>query len=434
MIIPSIDLIKGKLVQLKQGKEKVIELANPREFAQKYSLYTKIQLIDLDAAFGEGDNFELVKEICKFAECRVGGGIRTIQKAKELIDAGASKLIIGTKANKEFLIELMREIGKEKIIVALDAKQGNISIQGWRVQNGKTVLELAEELKDYCSEFLYTCIEKEGMMSGIDIDTVFKLKNMTKNKISFAGGISNYEEINQLNTLGVDAIVGMAIYTGKIDPIYSFICSLDFEKMNGLIPTIIKDEQGSILILAYSSKDSLKKAIETRQGWYFSRERNKLWMKGETSGNTQELIDVKIDCDKDALLFIVKQKGNACHTNEYSCFGEEKKFNLQSLYEKIQERIKKPSPSSYTSKLVKNPNFLRRKIVEEAAEVITENTQNKQRLTEEIADLMYNILVYMAANKISIEDIDAENLKRDKETLINASNLNTEAKEEKWNQ
>jgi len=185
---------------------------------------------------------------------------------------------------------------------------------------------------------------------------------------------------------------------------------VDFDKL-GLIPTIIKDKKGNILTLAYSNKESLTKTLETRQGWYFSRSRNKLWLKGETSGNYQEVLDIKTDCDKDALLFTVKQKGNACHLDRYSCFNEKKKFDLEALYEKIKEKIKDEDNNSYTKKLVSDPELLKRKLIEEAAEVIT--AKDKGNLIGECSDLIYFLLVIMAKNNVTIEDIEKENLRRD---------------------
>jgi phosphoribosyl-AMP cyclohydrolase / phosphoribosyl-ATP pyrophosphohydrolase len=422
MIVPSIDLIKGKLVQLKQGKEKVIELNNPIKYAKKYSKMFQIQIIDLDAALESGNNMELIKKICKIAKCRVGGGIRTIEKAKEIINYGAEKIIIGTKANKEFLSELIKIIGKEKIIVALDSKNGKVAINGWRETIDLNIIDTAIDLENYCSEFLYTCIDKEGLMNGIDLETINKLKLITKNKITLAGGISTIQEIKELDKLNIDCIVGMAIYTGKLNPQETFIELLDFKKMNGLIPTIIKDKKGNILTLAYSTNESLKKAIETGEGWYYSRSKNKLWKKGETSGNTQELIEIKTDCDKDSLIFIVKQKGDACHLNQYSCFGEIKKFDLEELYEVICNRIKSNDEKSYTKKLISNLNELKRKIIEEAGEVIT--ADSRENLIWECSDLLYFLFVIMAKEKITIKDIEKENERRNKETLLNNLELN----------
>lgn len=188
--------------------------------------------------------------------------------------------------------------------------------------------------------------------------------------------------------------------------------NLDFEKSNGLIPTIIKDTSGNVLTLAYSSRESLAKTLETRKGWYFSRSRNKLCMKGETSGNTQEVEEIMTDCDRDSLIFIVNQKGNACHTGKYSCFGENKKQGLKQLYEKICSRINSGDEKSYTLSLINDMNVLKRKIIEESGEVVT--AKDNGELIWECADLFYFTLVIMAANGVTLEDIEKENERRDK--------------------
>ncbi len=190
------------------------------------------------------------------------------------------------------------------------------------------------------------------------------------------------------------------------------IDELDFEKGKGLIPTVVKDIQGNVLMLAYSNKESLDRTIKTKKCWYFSRSRNELWFKGKTSGNTQEFIEIKTDCDNDSLLFIVKQKGNACHVNRYSCFEEEKIFDLEELYNKILSKIESEDNNSYTKKLIADKELLKRKLIEESAEVIT--AKNKEELIWECSDLIYFLLVYMAEAKITLEDIYKENERRDK--------------------
>lgn len=217
MIIPSIDIMGGKVVQLVQGREKKIEIGEaPEEFAKKFAKCKTVQVIDLDAAMERGDNEEILKRVCKIVKARVGGGVRSVEKARRLVDAGAKKVIIGTRADKEFLSELAATIGKERIIVALDSRKGKVAIRGWRVQTEKTPIRLAKELEPYCSEFFYTCVDKEGLMGGTDMKTIRELKKVTSNKLSIAGGISSNEEIGELECMGVDAVVGMALYTGKI--------------------------------------------------------------------------------------------------------------------------------------------------------------------------------------------------------------------------
>ncbi|MBI4439584.1 1-(5-phosphoribosyl)-5-[(5-phosphoribosylamino)methylideneamino] imidazole-4-carboxamide isomerase [Candidatus Woesearchaeota archaeon] len=221
MIIPSIDLMKGKVVQLVQGEKKKIELDSYDNLLENFRGF-EVQVIDLDAAKGEGSNKAMVKKICKKIPCRVGGGIRDIKTARELIDAGAKKIIIGSMAfrhgsiNRNFLGRLKSEIGKNRIIIAVDSKKGEIVIKGWRSSTGINALEAIRELEPYCSEFLYTYVDREGMMQGTDMAALQKLGNSTNNKITAAGGIYSMHEIEKLEELGINSVLGMALYTGKL--------------------------------------------------------------------------------------------------------------------------------------------------------------------------------------------------------------------------
>jgi phosphoribosylformimino-5-aminoimidazole carboxamide ribotide isomerase len=217
MLIPSIDLLGGKVVQLQQGQTIKISIEEkPLEFASRFSSFEETQVIDLDAATGRGENRAIVEGICCIVNARVGGGIRSTEKARQLIKAGAKKLIIGTKANKNFLQKLCNEFGKDRIIVALDSRRGKVAVEGWKKTLRETPFERAKELEPYCGEFLYTCIEKEGLMQGIDWQTIKRLKSVTSNKISVAGGIASVKEIRELEAFGVKPVVGMALYSGKI--------------------------------------------------------------------------------------------------------------------------------------------------------------------------------------------------------------------------
>jgi len=213
MIIPSIDLMDGKAVQLKQGKEKVLERENVLELAKEFSKYGELAVIDLDGALGKGNNSDLIKKLCNKFACRVGGGIRTLEKAKEVLNYGAKKIIIGTKATPEFL----KQLPKEKTIVAIDTKDNYVVNEGWTKKTKKTPEEAIKELEDYCSEFLFTNVNKEGLMQGFDLEKVKKLKKLTKNKITVAGGITTIEDIKKLEGIGCNSQIGMALYTGKID-------------------------------------------------------------------------------------------------------------------------------------------------------------------------------------------------------------------------
>lgn len=217
MIIPAIDFMDEKIVQLVNGKRVAIELEYSREFVKQFAKFKELQVVDINAAMGNGCNTGLVREICKLGNARVGGGIRSISDAVEKIDQGARKVIIGTMATESFLEELCMQIGNQKIIVALDSKAGNVVTGGWVQNTGKDAFEMITELEEYCCEFFYTAVDREGEMKGFDLGLAKRLKNATKNRVVVAGGISSEKEVNDLEKIGVDCVVGMALYTGKIN-------------------------------------------------------------------------------------------------------------------------------------------------------------------------------------------------------------------------
>lgn len=317
MIIPSIDIMDGKVVQLKQGKEKVYENSSIEKVINQYKIFPEINVIDLDSAMGKGNNKELIKKICKQIDCNVGGGIRTIDIAKEYIEAGAKSIIVGTRANKEFLSKLP----KEKVVVALDVKQGKIAVKGWQELEEQNIYDKLIELEDYCKKYLVTNVDVEGLNSGTNLKFFESLVGKTKNDIMVAGGITTMEEIKYIHKLGLDQVLGMAITSGKLNIMDCYMEIMDFEKQDGLIPTIVQDiNTKEVLMLAYSNKTSLKKTYELNLATYYSRSREKMWTKGETSGNLQEIKKIYLDCDSDTLLFLVSQKGVACHRNKRTCF------------------------------------------------------------------------------------------------------------------
>lgn len=399
MIIPSIDLMGGKAVQLKQGKDKVLEREDVLELAKYYARFGEIAVVDLDSAMGTGSNEELIGKICKIAQCRVGGGIRTVEKAKKMIAMGAKKIVIGTSAEENFLSKLP----KDKVIVAIDSRNGKITLNGWKTDTDFSTESYVRRFGDFCSGFLYTIVEKEGMMQGTNIEAYKKIREITNMPITAAGGITTLEEIKELEKLNISSQLGMAIYTGKLNLEEAFCACLDFKKENGYIPTIVQEEfSKQVLMLAYSTKESLVESLKTGKATYFSRSRNKLWIKGETSGNTQELLSAKFDCDCDTLLFKVKQTGNACHLDRYSCF-EDRDFSLQELYDTILDRKQKMPKDSYTTKLFSDEFALKRKIMEEAFEIV--NFEQGDGLGWESADLVYHLMVFMALHGANWQDV-----------------------------
>lgn len=399
MIIPSIDIMDGKAVQLKQGKEKVLEREDIFELAKYFSRFGELAVIDLDAAMGKGDNEELIKKICRIAPCRVGGGIRDVEKAKRIIANGAKKIIIGTAASEE----LLSQLPKDKILVAIDSNKGKVVTEGWTKDTGITPEDYVKRFDDLCHGYLYTIVEKEGMMGGTDLEAIKKIRKLTKKELVAAGGISSIDEIKELEKNNISSQLGMCIYTNAVKLEDAFCAMLDFEKQNNLIPTIVQDARTKqVLMLAYSNKEAVMKTLKDGLATYFSRSRNELWTKGLTSGNTQELVSARYDCDRDTLLYKVNQKGVACHLGRYSCF-EDKDFDIHDLVEVLEQRKRELPEKSFTTKLFKNDFYLKRKIMEEAFEVV--NFEEGDGLEWEAADLAYFVLTFMVKNNISVEDV-----------------------------
>jgi phosphoribosyl-AMP cyclohydrolase / phosphoribosyl-ATP pyrophosphohydrolase len=402
VIVPSIDLIGGKAVQLQQGERRVLERDDVLDLATQFGRLGEIAVIDLDAALGQGENSELVLRLCRIARCRVGGGIRSVEQAKRYLRGGAAAVIVGTAASPEFLSQLPRE----RAIVALDARNGNVTLEGWRSIADETPLQRALRLQPYCGAFLYTNVEREGMLAGIDIETAAMLRAHSDNALTYAGGITEIGEILALDRLGIDAQVGMAIYTGVLDPVEAVVSSIDFAKGNGLVPTIVCDARDrAIRMLAYSNANSLRAALRDGTGTYWSRSRGEIWRKGATSGATQRLQRIEVDCDRDALTFYVEQSGATCHTGVDRCFGSGD-FSWSTLLDRIDTRAVTGGERSYTRKLLGDPALLRAKLLEEAEEVAGAVTRDE--VAWECADLLYFMSVRMRAAGIGIDDVMAQ--------------------------
>lgn len=405
MIIPSIDLQNGRAVQLRQGKEFVLQSEkHPTELAKEFSRFGEVAVIDLDAAMGTGSNLELIKQLCRVADLRVGGGIRDEEKAREVLRAGAKQIIIGTAATPEFL----KQFPAELLQVALDQKKGEVFDKGWKNPTGENFIDRAKRLAPFCGGFLTTFIEAEGGMGGMDLELVKDLSEKIEKPLTVAGGIANTDEVIAVSKLGIDVQVGMALYTGKIDLPRTVIGAVKFDK-DGLCPTIVQDQYGQVLMLAYSNEESLMRALKEGKGVYYSRSRQEIWEKGLSSGSTQSLITCRLDCDRDTLLFTVDQTKTACHNNTYSCFGTataHRRFSLHELYSTLKHRKANAPAGSYSAKLFADRKELLNKISEECSEVM--NYTSLDNLRWEIADLLFFMSVLAVDEGIEWKEIEAE--------------------------
>jgi phosphoribosylformimino-5-aminoimidazole carboxamide ribotide isomerase len=222
MLIPSIDLMGGKIVQLVQGKKKALEFDNFEEWIARFSGYPCVQLIDLDAAMGQGSNASLVRQFARQLSCQVGGGIRSVESAQAMLESGAKRVIVGSalfadgSLNIKFAQQLAMAVGASRLIFALDAIGGRVAIHGWKKITDVRPLQMIQALDPWCSAFLYTHVDSEGMLQGFPQSVVQPLREATSRQVIAAGGIRSREEVDSLDAIGVDSVVGMAIYQGLI--------------------------------------------------------------------------------------------------------------------------------------------------------------------------------------------------------------------------
>lgn len=422
----------GSVVQLKNGKDLVLKRDDADSLISDFNKYGEVAIIDLDQALrntdekGNTKNTPLLKSLLRKGNVRVGGGIRDVKKARELISLGAEKVIIGSAAwkpspkagesvlNEEFLKELCEKIGKQRVIISVDSIQGKIAVKGWTETVDIPLIEGAKQAEKYCSELLFTCVEKEGCMQGTDMEACKALREAVSCRVVVAGGVNTLEQIVELEKLGCDVQLGMALYTGKVSLKDAFIGCLNFEKVDGMIPVIAQSPSGEVLMMGYSNKEAFEKSFDSGKLTFFSRTRNCLWTKGETSGHFLELLKMRVDCDRDTVLATVLPHGGVCHTGSFTCFGAEAdaKSNLERLYGTIAERFANPRPGSYTATL--DAKRVREKVMEEAEE-LCDDADSKDEVIWEAADLLYFVSVLMYKEGVTWQDVYNELDRRHKE-------------------
>ena len=429
MIVPSIDLMDGRAVQLVQGRRKVLDAGDPRPIAERFARVGEIAVVDLDAALGRGSNAAVMEELCGLATCRVGGGIRDRDTALEWLDRGAAKVVLGTAA----VPDVLQALPRERVVAALDAWEGEVVVKGWTERTGRTVYDGMRELRGLVGGFLVTFVEGEGKEGGFPRDEVARLAGAAGDaRLTVAGGITTAEEVGWLDRAGADAQVGMALYRGTLGLAEAFTAPLTSERPDGLWPTVVVDERGVALGLVWSSLESVRAAIDEGRGIYHSRSRG-LWRKGATSGATQRLVGIAADCDRDALRFAVRQAGAGfCHRDEWTCFGPAR--GLTALARTIADRRRNPVPGSLTARLLSDDAFLRGKLIEEAGELgeaVGETGQavgdsaraaggsagaaggsagaaGARRVVEEAADLMYFLNAALERAGVGLADVERE--------------------------
>ncbi|MDR1302341.1 MAG: phosphoribosyl-ATP diphosphatase [Treponema sp.] len=427
MVIASIDIQNGKVVQLRQGRDLVLQRDDGVELAETFDRYGEVAVIDLDAAMGLGSNLPIIKPLLRKAACRMGGGIKTVEQARELVSLGAQKLIIGSQAfrdplkageeftlNTDLLQALVTQIGRERIIIAVDARKHEtgdyeIVVNGWKTPTGLPLIETAQAVESFAGELLFTCVDREGTMNGIDLAGVRRLREAIFCRLTVAGGVSTLEEIEALAALDCDVQLGMALYTGNIDLGEAFIRSLNWKKgsssasppQQALLPLIAQSSDGQVLMTGFADQQAVAESFIRGKLCFHSRTQNSLWMKGEHSGNTLTLRRLRADCDRDALLAVVEPAGPVCHTGDYSCFETGRRYTWEYLQAIIADRFRNPSAGSYTATL--DDTLVREKILEEAEEVCTAKTHAE--VVWEAADLVFFTTALMTREGVTVAEV-----------------------------
>lgn len=431
MVIASIDLKDGHVVQLQNGQKLMLQRDDADSLIADFNTYGEVAVIDLDAALGHTDakgntvNTPLLKSLLRKGNVRTGGGIRSVKRARELVSLGAEKVIIGSAAwnaqaksdsdilNTPFLDELAAAIGRQRIIISVDAINGKIAVKGWTESLDIPLIKGAQAAEKYCSELLFTCVEKEGCMQGTDMNMVEDLRKAVSCRVVAAGGVSSVAEIESLEKIHCDVQLGMALYTGKVALKDAFISCLDWKKTAGMVPVIAQDAHGAVLMMGFANKEAFEKTFSSKKLTFWSRTRDVLWTKGEHSGHYLEVIKLRADCDRDTVLATVIPHGGVCHTGSWSCFtaAPDEPSTMERLYETIAERFANPKPGSYTATL--DNKRVREKVEEESEELC--EAEGKDEVIWEAADLLYFVSVLMYKEGVTWGDVYNELDRRHKE-------------------
>jgi len=397
MLIPSIELVKGQAVRLRQGGElEYVADDDPRDLARRFGRVGEVAVVDLDAARGTGDNLPLVEQLCRLAPCRVGGGIRDVERGQRLLRAGARRLVIGTRAEPEFL----QEFPPSKLLAAVDARGDRVVDSGWERQLTESPIARARRLEPFVSGFLYTIVERKGLERGVDFARVEDLVSAVAKPVTAAGGVRSVDEIRALDRLGVDAQVGMALDRGTVRLGAAAAGIVDFGKHGGRAVTVLQDARdGRVLNVGWSTSETLAGSVDTGVVSLEGRGRR------DERTPPPGLVRIEMTCDRSALLFHVEATGRLCRRGTASCFGE-RGFSLPGLEQVIAERGAVSGDDSYTARLIGDAVTRRAKILEEAAQLV--EADDFAAIRGEAADLLYHLLVDLVARGVPLSAVVGE--------------------------
>lgn len=437
-IIPCLDVDHGRVVKGKKFKG-LKDIADPIELARKYEQQGADELVfyDITATTEKRGIFlDIVKQVRSAITIplTVGGGIRTVKDIEAVLQAGADKVSINSAAvkNPDLITEAASHFGNNRIVLSIDVKQ--VGEKEWKIftDGGSTETELnaidwaKEGEKRGAGEIVVNCMDEDGVRNGYDMQLTETISNAVDIPVIASGGAGEMEHFKEVFEHGISGALAASVFHYddiKIPDLKLYLADIHFPA-DGLLPAIVQDvETKQVLMLAYMNETALKKTIETKEAWFYSRSRQELWHKGATSGNKQLVRGIQYDCDGDAILLQVKRLGPACHTGEESCFfnsliqgseGLKEEAVLSQLMTTIKKRRNKQQSRSYTAYLFREGlDKILKKIGEESSEVIIgAKNRNKQEVIWEIADLVYHLLVLMTYLNIDLSDLERELKKR----------------------
>jgi phosphoribosyl-ATP pyrophosphohydrolase/phosphoribosyl-AMP cyclohydrolase len=403
MIIPAMELRGGKVVTaLADGGYHEYD-DDPVELARALYRLGEIVVIDLDAAQDTGDNLDLIREICRVAECRVGGGIRDERRGDRLLRAGAKQLLVGTGADADLLARFPRK----KVLVVMDIQDGRVVRRGWSEETDIDPVELALRLQEHCAGFIYTLVGHRVRMEHQEVQRFEQLKSaLPEHRLTAAGGFATVDDLRELDRMGVDGQLTYGQSPCGTNLAVAFVAVLDFEKSSGLVPVVVQDSVGQVLSLMHANRDAVLMSVQTGMATYWSAGQGKIFTKGQSSGNTQDVITVRPDCTRGALLFTVKPSGPSCHLGRYSCF-DDLSYNLHRIEQLMQARKSGEDPhKSYTQLMLADHKAIKERIGQEAAAL--EAAATRDEVLWETADLLYFVLLNLVNEGLSLDDVNRE--------------------------
>jgi phosphoribosyl-ATP pyrophosphohydrolase len=387
MNVPSLRIVDGQQERAGAERQTAVDAVEILGLAEGLSRAGEIAVIDVDAERGEGDNLAVLQNLCSRFRCRVGGGIRTQDRGRLLLRAGAEMIIISHDAD----MGVLRAFRSMHVILELDLGGGDV----------KGTIAASEA---HCSGYLCINVPLDGETGRVDVEAVRRLSMITDNRLCLTVDDVTVEEVASLDRMGVDVQVNEALQSGLVGAAESFASCVRWGA-DGTVPTVVQDTSGQVLMLASSSWESLVKSLRSGEGTYHSAARGTIWRKGERTGHDQLLLRCVPSCDRTALHFLVRQAGMACERGTYSCFGD-RDFSLDFLSEITATKKSGDPASSYTARLLGDPQTFATVIREKTEELV--GAEKHDETLWAIADLVYFLVVKAVSRDVDWSDVVRE--------------------------